>query len=300
MARRAFSRLTGPGASRPAVLDRLSAEMSKSKRSVPRSKRGDGHAGAVDRDAVAEPDIVQVAGRGLRPAAGDLSGPTARLRRASAGATRVMRPMPLMIPVNIGRLSPLGRTLDRSCTSGASVQAAGRASSRRSSPIGVIDGEAQPRRVGESGQRAELGQAATGADQHRCEVDQVFVDQPLAQQRAVEPVTGLDVQFVDAAPRQVGQHGRQIDLAALARQQRDLGAASLQRLEACRIGLRGIDQHRPGASRMRAAGGMSRRESTITRSGWRGVSTSRTSSRGSSSSTVPAPVSSAPARRRQR
>ena len=50
---------------------------------------------------------------------------------------------------------------------------------------------------------------------------------------------------------------------------------------------------------MRADGGVCRRESTITRSGWRAVATSRTSSRGSSSSTVPTPVSRAPARLRQ-
>ena len=51
---------------------------------------------------------------------------------------------------------------------------------------------------------------------------------------------------------------------------------------------------------MRAAGGVCSRESTITRSGWRGVGTSRTSSRGLSSSTVPMPVSSADARLRHR
>ena len=50
---------------------------------------------------------------------------------------------------------------------------------------------------------------------------------------------------------------------------------------------------------MRAVGGVSRRESTTTRSGWRAVATRRTSSRGSSSRTVPTPVSTAPARLRQ-
>ena len=50
---------------------------------------------------------------------------------------------------------------------------------------------------------------------------------------------------------------------------------------------------------MRAVAGVCRRESTITRSGWRAVRTRRTSRRGSSSSTVPTPVSTAPARFRQ-
>ena len=47
-------------------------------------------------------------------------------------------------------------------------------------------------------------------------------------------------------------------------------------------------------------GGVSRRLSITTRSGWRGVSTSRTVSCGSSARTVPAPVSMAQARARQR
>ena len=55
----------------------------------------------------------------------------------------------------------------------------------------------------------------------------------------------------------------------------------------------------PGGCTMRAPGGSSSRESITTRSGWRAVSTRRTSSRGLSASTVPMPVSSAPARLRQ-
>ena len=50
---------------------------------------------------------------------------------------------------------------------------------------------------------------------------------------------------------------------------------------------------------MRALGGVSRRESTTTRSGWRAVATRRTSRRGSSSRTVPTPVRTALARLRQ-
>ncbi len=53
-------------------------------------------------------------------------------------------------------------------------------------------------------------------------------------------------------------------------------------------------------SRILAPGGVSSRLSTITRSGWRGVSTSRTVRRGSSAFTVPMPVSTAQARARQR
>ena len=51
---------------------------------------------------------------------------------------------------------------------------------------------------------------------------------------------------------------------------------------------------------MRAFGGVSTWLSITTRSGWRGVSTSRTVSCGSSAFTVPAPVAMAQARARQR
>src|SRR5262249_50183883 len=51
-------------------------------------------------------------------------------------------------------------------------------------------------------------------------------------------------------------------------------------------------------SRTRAPSGTSSRESTSTLSGWRGVSTSRTVRRGSSSLTVPIPVTTAHARAR--
>ncbi len=50
---------------------------------------------------------------------------------------------------------------------------------------------------------------------------------------------------------------------------------------------------------MRAPGGVCSRLSTTTRGGWRVAPGWRTSRRGSSSSTVPTPVSSAPARARQ-
>ena len=44
---------------------RLSAEMSIVKRPAAASKVGDGHAGAVQRDAVAQLHVVEVAGRHL-------------------------------------------------------------------------------------------------------------------------------------------------------------------------------------------------------------------------------------------
>ncbi len=53
-------------------------------------------------------------------------------------------------------------------------------------------------------------------------------------------------------------------------------------------------------SRILASAAISRRLSTTTRSGWRGVSTSRTVSRGLSALTVPMPVRTAQARARQR
>ena len=64
-ARIAFSRLTSPAASRPAVLSRLSAEISTWKRSRLGLEPDDGHAGARQGDAVAEGDVVEKARRRL-------------------------------------------------------------------------------------------------------------------------------------------------------------------------------------------------------------------------------------------
>ncbi len=59
-----------------------------------------------------------------------------------------------------------------------------------------------------------------------------------------------------------------------------------------------MKSRRPGR-KMLASSGVSSRLSTTTASGWRAAGARRTSSRGLSSSTVPMPVSTAPARARQ-
>jgi hypothetical protein len=83
------------------------------------------------------------------------------------------------------------------------------------------------------------------------------------------------------------------------RQERDLDAAAFQLAPLGRVVDRRVEQHRARRGEDACRRRRLQRESTITRSGWRAVGTSRTSSRGSSSSTVPTPVSRAPARLRQ-
>ena len=210
-----------------------------------------------------------------------------------------MRPTPVMMPVNMRAIVAAPRRPRRRRREGVTAGDAG-----EQAQVGA-DARRRRRmrsraRCVEPLERPERGQAAAAPSSLRREVDQQLVDQAFAQQRAVELVAGLDVQLVDAAPRQVGEHRGQVDLAG----RRRAAARPRRRALRARAGARRRRSRRrrstgPGGARMRAPGGVSRRESTTTRSGWRAVGTSRTSSRGSSSSTVPTPVSTAPARLRQ-
>jgi hypothetical protein len=95
---------------------------------------------------------------------------------------------------------------------------------------------------------------------------------------------------------------RQVDLAVGVGQVGDGGAAGFEgggSFGAFIVPMGRIDPDLPARNEQVSVGGVCSRLSTTTRCGCRGVSTSRTSSRGLSSSTVPTPVSTALARARQ-
>ena len=187
-----------------------------------------------------------------------------------------------------------GRIGDGRQARAAAAAAAGRRRRARSL-VNVKPSASSRRAIGASAARP-----AAAADQARRDVDEQLVDQAGGEQRCVELLAGFDVELVDAASAQVGEHRAEVDLAGRIGQQHDLGALRPRALAGAR-------RRRPRRRRapIRAArgcarsGGVSRRESTTTRSGWRAVATRRTSSRGSSSRTVPTPVRTAPARLRQ-
>ncbi len=55
------------------------------------------------------------------------------------------------------------------------------------------------------------------AQQHRRDIQQQFVDQAVAQERAAQGGAGLDLDFVDVALRQLRQGGVQVESVAVAR-----------------------------------------------------------------------------------
>ena len=107
-ARSAFSRLTGPSSPRAAVrVEALGRDVDVEALRC-RVEPGHGHAGAVQRDAVARLHVVEVAGRrDDREALAVLGAP----RRAARAST--MRPRPVMMPVNIGDCGLPGSGLSR-------------------------------------------------------------------------------------------------------------------------------------------------------------------------------------------
>ena len=159
---------------------------------------------------------------------------------------------------------------------------------RRSGPIALDRAEFQRHGLGQRGQRAarRLRHAQALAEQLGRQVDQQFVDQAFAHQRAIELEAGLDVQLVDLARapgRAAGRPGRPCRRAP--GRSDDGGAARLaappRRRASCDGGV-DPDAARPGMNR-RASGGVSAGCRPPPACGWRGVSTRRTSSRGSSS-----------------
>ena len=55
-------------------------------------------------------------------------------------------------------------------------------------------------------QRPEAGHSLADAQQARRQIQQALVNQPFADERAVELVASFQVQLVDLAPRQIAQH----------------------------------------------------------------------------------------------
>ena len=96
---------------------------------------------------------------------------------------------------------------------------------RRSSPHGVTLTNRNPMARRQLVQRRQCGDAAARADQPRRDVEQELVDQIGVDQRSIELLAGFDVQLVDTALRQVGQHGMQVDLAVGACAARSFDAA---------------------------------------------------------------------------
>ncbi len=126
--------------------------------------------------------------------------------------------------------------------------------------------------------------------------NQQFVDQADAHAAPIQSPACLDVELVDTAPRRVHRAGpRRSTPLAGAGCSSTSAAASRQRLSRSRRvpTAAAIEQTMPGASASAPSGACAASESTTTRSGCPGVGTSRTSSRGSSASTVPMPVSTA-------
>ena len=112
-----------------------------------------------------------------------------------------MRPIACTMPVNIVRSSLRQHARDHAQVV---ADALARRATRRAS-----------RAASDAQRRLALEHAARRvAEQRRREVEQQLVDEPRVEQRAVELRAGLDVQFVDAAPRERVHQRRQVDAAA--------------------------------------------------------------------------------------
>ena len=163
-------------------------------------------------------------------------------RRCRAAWTSTMRPTPLTMPVNMRRLSSPARSrgvaevsaalhrqaaMDARAAIGRRLRSAGRAAAAAgavgadgSMLVNVTPG---PRRGARSARaRPGRGRCRPGAARRR-----PATRRPASrEQRAVQLLAGLDVQLVDAAPAQVGEHRARRSTLPLGRgQQRDLGAA---------------------------------------------------------------------------
>src|SRR6187431_1421963 len=231
-ARIAFSRLTSAlAASRPAVLSRLSAEISTWKRRASGSSRT---------TVMQAPDRAMLSPRptsSRKPGGASIASTLPKPAPAPSGRASTMRPTPLTMPVNMRRLSPPGRY------GGVAKASAAKPEAQVVAGPGEVD-DAEIEALLQPLERPERGQAAAGAEQARREVDEQLVDQALLQQRGVELLAGFDVQLVDAASSKVGQHRGEIDLAGGRGQERDLDAARFE-LAPLRCVVEGrIEQHR--------------------------------------------------------
>ena len=117
--------------------------------------------------------------------------------------------------------------------------------------------EGPARRISQRGQPRQPRDLAARAQQNRRHVQQQLVDEPGAQQRAVELVARFHVQLVDAAPGEVAQHGCQIHLAAFAWQEGELGAGCPKQGGARGVVVGGVDEHPAwGGEQLRVRGSL--------------------------------------------
>src|SRR2546426_10419294 len=110
-----------------------------------------------------------------------------------SGCASPMRPTPLMMPVNMPRLS---QRLEVCAAVGAGDQAQVFANAVDAHPF-ELQGVVQ------RCERAKGRHLAAGTEELGREVDEELVDQPFANEGAIELVAGLDVQLVDAPRGQV-------------------------------------------------------------------------------------------------
>ena len=192
----------------------------------------DGHAGARQGDAVAEGDVVEKARRRLD---------RERLAEGRAGAERLRFDDAADAADDAGEH---GSDCRRRAGAPASRRRQRRRRKRRSAPTRRHVDDAEIEALLEPLERPERGQAPAAAEQARRDVDEQLVDPAFLQQRGIELLAGLDMQLVDAARAEVGEHRGEIDLAAGRRQQRDLGAACFQLAPPGDIVDRRVEQHR--------------------------------------------------------
>ena len=203
-ARIAFSRLTSPAASRPAVLSRLSAEISTWNRRAAGSRRT---------TVMQAPDRAMLSPRATSSRKPGGASIVERLAEGRAGAERLRFDDAADAADDAGEHGAIVAVAQRPAAS-RRRQRSGRRRNRRSSPIACHVDDAKVEALRQRLERPERGQAATAAEQARCDVDQQLVDPAFLQQRGVELLAGLDMQLVDAAPAEVGEHRGQVDLAA--------------------------------------------------------------------------------------
>ena len=273
--RSAFSRLTSPGPSRPAVqAQRLRRDVELEAAPGARGRHGDhGQAAAVDRDAVAERDVVD------------------RQRRRVDDDARRRRPRPRRRdPPH--RLHDAGEHQPSSRRTRASIAQVG---------ADALDAvEIEPRRAGRATRarrrRSAMPRAGSPSSARR-EIEQELVDESGGEQRAVEPRARLDVHLVAAARAPAPRIS-----AARSTRPAPSGSASTSVVAGQpRLRAPAVTTSAPPPASTFAAGRRLRRAGRRRRAAAAAASRPRArSAAGSSSRTVPMPVSTAQARARQR
>ena len=149
----------------------------------------------------------------------------------------------------------------------------GRKRSRRSAPTAGCRATRTAARPSSGGSRASAARVRGRARAARREVEQQLVDQAGGEQRAVRRGPASTRTSLTSSSARRASTARQVDLRrvdadaldARSRQPRAVGCARAPRVGAANTSTS------PGGARMRAVGGVARRRSSTTRSGWRGV-----------------------------